>query len=281
MKITAHSLVKNEERFIWFSVMSVIRYVDKIFLWDTGSTDNTVKIIKEILKVEKVKDRVEFKEVGEVDVNKFTDVRQKMLEETDSDWFMIVDGDEVWWEDSIKQIVSTIRTEGEKLDFIVSPYYNIVGDIYHYQDAAAGLYKVGDHSGHINIRAVNKHIEGLHFNKPHGQQGLYDDAEILIQNRNPLRYKFLNEPYMHFTNVVRSGSRKDDLKVPKRNLKLKYDLGIPFPKTFKYPEIFYLKRPSIVSDPWVKRSKVFTIRAIIETPFRRMKRRVFKSKVGY
>ena len=47
-KIWAHTLVKNEERFIWFSVMSVIVNVDKVLIWDTGSTDDTVKIIQKI-----------------------------------------------------------------------------------------------------------------------------------------------------------------------------------------------------------------------------------------
>ena len=51
MKVWAHTLVKNEERYIWYAVMSVIDWVDKILIWDTGSTDKTVEIIKEIEKV--------------------------------------------------------------------------------------------------------------------------------------------------------------------------------------------------------------------------------------
>ena len=50
MSVWVHTLVKNEERYIWYSVMSVIDYIDKILIWDTGSTDKTVDIIKEILE---------------------------------------------------------------------------------------------------------------------------------------------------------------------------------------------------------------------------------------
>jgi hypothetical protein len=50
LKITAHTLVKNEARFVWYSVMSVIEHVDKILLWDTGSTDGTKEILKKISK---------------------------------------------------------------------------------------------------------------------------------------------------------------------------------------------------------------------------------------
>lgn len=280
MTITAHCLVKNEARFVWFSVMSVIVYVDKILLWDTGSSDSTVEIIKEILKVDK-KGKINFKEVGEVSPVEFTATRQEMLDQTKTDWFMIVDGDEVWRDESIKKVTQIIKEKGNFLDSIISPFYNVVGDIYHFQEEAAGMYRIDDHSGHINIRAMNRKIPGLHFEKPHGTQGVYDGKGVLIQDRPKEKRLFVDAPYMHFTNVVRSTSLKKDLKVPKRNIKLKYDLGILFPKDFKFPEVFYGQRPEVVPSPWDKRSLGFTARAFFETPLRRIKRRLIKNKVGY
>ena len=50
MRIVAHILVKNEEKWIWYSLMSVLDYVDEILVWDAGSTDRTVEIIKTISK---------------------------------------------------------------------------------------------------------------------------------------------------------------------------------------------------------------------------------------
>ena len=50
MKIWANTVVHNEENFIWFAIMSVVDYVDKVLVYDTGSTDQTVSIIKEIKK---------------------------------------------------------------------------------------------------------------------------------------------------------------------------------------------------------------------------------------
>ena len=50
MKIWANTLVRNEERYLWFSVMSVINWVDKILIWDDASTDNTYEIAKLIKK---------------------------------------------------------------------------------------------------------------------------------------------------------------------------------------------------------------------------------------
>ena len=46
--IWANCLIKNEERWVWYALQSVLPYVDKILVWDTGSTDNTVEIIKTI-----------------------------------------------------------------------------------------------------------------------------------------------------------------------------------------------------------------------------------------
>jgi len=258
MTITVHSMVKNEARFVWFSMMSVINYVDKILLWDTGSTDRTREIIQEILKTKEGKKKVSFEEIGEVDPISFT----------------IVDGDEVWWEKSIKKVILTIKSRGKNLESIVNPYYNIVGDIFHYQEEEAGMYQIDDKAGHINIRAINRNIPGLHFDKPHGQQGLYDENEILIQDRSKKQRIFVDAPYMHFSNVIRSMDRGNDLQVPKRDLKLKYDLGIVFPKDFKFPEVFYQSKPEIVPSPWDKR-------AFFETPLRKIKRRLFRKKVGY
>lgn len=48
--IIAHTIIKNESRWLWYSATSVIDYVDKILLWDTGSTDGSLEIEKELKK---------------------------------------------------------------------------------------------------------------------------------------------------------------------------------------------------------------------------------------
>ena len=279
MKVWAHTLVKNEERYVWYAVMSVIDWVDKILIWDTGSTDKTVEIIKEIEKDHP--DKVDFKEVGEVDPQKFTKVRQEMLDETNSDWLILVDGDEVWWGDSIKAVISTVRTEGDTLETIINSPYNIVGDIYRYQEEEAGRYEIDRRRGHFSLRALSRKIPGLHLKKPHGMQGFFDKNGILIQERPKKFRKFLDAPFMHFTHMVRSSSRQEDLKVPKRDIKLKYELGIPFPLDFYFPEVFFRPRPDIVPSPWFSMDRGYFAKALIQTPLRKIKRRIIHGKVGY
>jgi len=280
MKIWVHTLVKNEERYLWFAIKSVVDYVDKILLWDTGSTDKTVEIIK-LLK-RKYPKKISFKEVGNVDINGFTKIRQKMLDNTKSDWVMILDGDEVWWKDSIKNAREIIEKKGKELDSLVHRYYNIIGDIYHYQEEKAGRYYIDNEMGHLTIRFFNRKIPGIHFSKPHGTQGIFDKNGMLIQERDLRRRLHTNDYYMHFTNMIRSSSKNRDNLVPKREKKLKCELGIPFPKNFKYPEVFYEMRPNMVPDPWKKRSTSYFMKALIQTPLKKVKRRIgYDKKAGY
>jgi len=281
MSIWAHTLVKNEERYIWFSVTSVINWVDRILLWDTGSTDDTLKIVRELKN--KYPEKIDFNEVGEIDINEFTVVRNEMLKKTKSDWFMIVDGDEVWWDESISEIIKVINSQGNNLDSIVTRNFNVVGDIFHHQEEKAGMYEIDGVKGYINIRAVNRRIPGISFKRPHGQQGIFDEKGILIQDRDKRRRIFLKKPaYLHFTNMLRSSSFDKDKKVPKRKIKFKYELGMPFPSDFYYPEVFFKAKPKIMSSLWVKMSeKYFTI-ATLERPLKYVKRSlpIFK-KSGY
>jgi len=279
MKLWANTLVKNEELYVWFAVTSVIDYVDKALLWDTGSSDNTFEILK-LLK-NRYPDKIVLEQVGEVDINDFTKIRQQMLEQTKSDWMIIADGDEVWWKDDL-ELLRTVITRNQNAETIVSRNYTLVGDIFHYQEENAGMYKIDSFKGHLNIRAMNRNIPGLHLERPHGTQGFFDENGVLIQDRDKGKRIHVEEPaYLHFTNLPRSGNRKDDLKVPKREQKLKYEIGNSFPLDFYYPEVFFVHRPEIVPCPWINMSEEFISKAKIQTPLRKLKRRMPYDKVGY
>ncbi len=281
LRITAQTLVKNEARYIWYAVMSVINHVDKILLWDTGSSDETLKIIDEILKTPEGKKKVDFKKVESVTTETFPKVRQQMLDETKSDWILMVDGDEIWWEDSIRKVVQVVKSSaGRKLESIVVPTVNLVGDIYHYQDPSTGMYHLAGRTGHLNLRGIKKKIPGLHSHGVHGQWGWVDKDNKMIQNRDSKKILYIEAPYLHATNVPRAGTIAGEASVPKRQMKRKYELGIPFPRDFYYPEVFFRNRPEIVPSPWEKIDSSFKLRALLETPLRRFKRK-FVKKVGY
>lgn len=265
MKIWAHTIVHNEDKFVWFAIMSVVDYVDKVVVWDTGSTDRTVEIIREIRKTQG--NKVDFKEVGEVDKYAFTKMRQRMLDETKADWILILDGDEIWWKSSIKRVVDTIKNDGDKIDAIVVQFYVPLGDIYHYQEELAGQYELLGRKGHYNLRLINKNIPGLHVNLPYGQEGYFDKDKLPIQQREKII--FIDAPYFHTTHLTRSSAVRLYNKV-------KFELGSKFPKSFTYPDIFYLPHPSIVSSPWQNAGFKFLLMAAILTIPRKIKRRLVK-----
>jgi hypothetical protein len=204
-----------------------------------------------------------------------------MLDETAADWILMVDGDEVWWEDSIKKVTKTIYEKNNSIESIVVPMIYPVGDIFHRQEEAAGKYELAGRRGHLALRAINRSIPGLSSTNPHGTWGWTDGEGKMIQDRDSNKIKFIDAPYMHFSHLPRAGERKDELNVIKRAQKLKYELGEPFPKDFFYPEVFFRERPREVPTVWKKMTAGFVLRSLIETPPRKVKRRILQGGVGY
>ena len=60
--IWGNTIVKNEGRYIYFAISSVIDFLDKMLVWDTGSKDDTVAIIKYLEK--KYPKKIIFKQIG-------------------------------------------------------------------------------------------------------------------------------------------------------------------------------------------------------------------------
>ena len=275
MKITAHVLIKNEENFVWYSIMSVINYVDEILIWDTGSTDKTIDILNKINSK-----KIIFKKIK---LEKFDEgiIRQQMLDETNSDWFIVLDADEIWWNDSIKLVTDTIRKEGENLESIVVPSVNMIGDMFHYQEKEAGRYHLAGKVGHLAIRAINRKIPGLHGQGEHGVFMWADEKNVRIEMRDQNKIKFLDDPYIHVTHLKRSDNISGDKAVYKRAKKLKYEIGTSTTKDYFYPEVFFRDRPSFVKSPWQTPSLLYKIIAMVETPLKKFRRRYLMKGVKH
>lgn len=255
MRIVAQMIVKNEESFIWYAVNSVINYVDEIMIWDQGSTDKTIEIIKTIISP-----KIYFKKV----TDSVHCLRQMMLEETNADWIFILDGDEIWYEEGIKKLQSAINKSEDKKDCVVVPNYMLVGDMFHYQEKLAGKYKIGEREGHYNIRAIRKTL-GLHVEGTYPNEAYVNKGGVKVQDLSRERTLFLDKPYLHASFLKRSS---------KDTKKMKYEIGHRFPKDFYYPEVLFRPRPDIVPSPWKTMNCGYRLIALFETPLKKIKRRI-------
>ncbi len=236
-KITAHTLVKNEENFLWYSVASIVEHVDEVMIWDNGSSDSTIEVIQTLKN--RWPSKINFKSVP----GKVSELRQQMLDETDADWIIVLDGDEVWWDNSIKNLINEIHSNGDRLDTIVVPFKNLINDMFHFQDESKGKYTIDNKTGFITIRAINRNISGLKIGGEYPSEGYLDFNNSLIQDLAKERRKFLESPYMHLTHLRRSTKKSDKIKKRK---------GLPFPKDFYYPEVLFRSRPGIIPSIWTK-----------------------------
>lgn len=199
--ITAHCLVKNEENFIQYSIKSVIDFVDKIIIFDTGSTDKTAEIIKGLQK--EYPEKIIFEEKGECDKKRHTELRQEMLDRTETDWFMILDGDEVWTKRGMEEAVKAIK-ENAKIESLIAPFYLCIGDVYHYSEN--GLFSMLGKTGHFSPRLIRKN--NARWSGDYGNDSLVNKKNESIFNKN--NSLFLQNKFWHLTHMQRSPKDGED-----------------------------------------------------------------------
>lgn len=111
-KLTPVVLVKNEEYFLPYTLESVAGYFDRMVIYDVGSTDRTREIIE--WYVEKEKGRTEFftRFLPDCPPEVQGTFRNSMIAEATSDYYLILDGDELY----PKQMIDGLKTLANKLD---------------------------------------------------------------------------------------------------------------------------------------------------------------------
>lgn len=241
---TAHCLVKNEENFIWYAIMSVLPYVDKMIVFDTGSTDKTVSLIKEILKTKLGKQKIHFEEKGEVDKQGHTDLRNEMIKMTKTDWFMILDGDEVWPAEEIEYLLNNELSDAIKTSKgVVMVNYHLCNiDLKHYSESGHFFAPWGYH-GHFTYRLF-RNFSGISWKGEYLKDKLFYNKNVPVNSRKNTFYS--TAYFWHLSKLKRSS--KDSLVIfRKKPSKLKYlpkFIGKIFLKVYPLaiPKIFYANK---------------------------------------
>jgi len=247
--ITAHTLVKNEEKWVWFAIMSVIDFVDYMIIYDTGSTDKTVEVIEEILKEEKYAGKICFEKKGTVNKEQFTALRQEQINKTKTNWFLVLDGDEIWY----KKDLINLRKISKSTDanMLAIRFHNCTKDVYHYSKYESGGYNIKSERGNITIKLISMRIDGIHADGPYGMEGYFDNHNRPIQEAAQ-DIEIIDGEFLHTSNLIRSRNLYHDWKIPYRRAKIFSSVEERIPMDFAFPEVFYLKSPAIVPDPFKK-----------------------------
>lgn len=195
MALTVHCMVKNEERFVGYALRSVISHADSVLVYDTGFTDKTSDVIARVASAYPGKIVLEHK--GAADPARHTALRQEMIERTTTDWFMILDGDEIWTERGIEEAVA--RVQRPEFDCLIAPFYLCVGDIYH-----------ASRRGAYTIRGKKIHATPRFFRRQSGMRwsGEYNHDAVVDHNGKRIfegeRVAFLQHCFWHASHLIRS-----------------------------------------------------------------------------
>lgn len=201
--ITAHCLVKNEENFVGYAIKSVVDFVDKVIVFDTGSTDKTIETVQSLIK--EYPSKIIFEEKGLCDGKRHTALRQEMLDKTVTEWFMVLDGDEVWTKRAMTEALGIIKDKSA-IECVLAPFYLCVGDIYH-RTFRKGQMEMLGRTDFFYPRFL-KITTGAHWSGDYNQDTLMTgDDKIFCTNGNSF---ILQSKYWHTTHLKRSSQDDND-----------------------------------------------------------------------
>lgn len=265
LKITTHTIVKNEENWIWFALSAWKDFASEMLVVNDASTDRTKEIIESINDK-----KIKFQSVNLVSASDHTRCRNKMIEETNTDWFVVLDGDEIWNAKTIEKFLNFLEKQPQEIYGVVMRTRNCVGDIFHYQPESAGKYEFVGKKGHLTIRAFRK-LNGYRWVGDYPLEA-YSDKNSIPLNSQSRHLVYFDDYYWHMTHLVRSSvvSNRKHLQ------SVKLELGIKVKSESDFPEVFNRKRPNMVPDPWKKRSPLVSIKSAILTPIKVIKRQLTK-----
>lgn len=264
--LTAHMLVQNEDIFVWYAIQSILPHVEQILITDNGSTDHTLEIINSI-KSPKIK----LKKYSPTDREGLVERRREHIKMTKTDWFFLIDGDEIWPEKNLNYMIQLIKESDKSIKAFACRTRNCVGDIYHYQPEAAGNYQILDQKGHLTVRFFRNEDIKLTGEYP---LEAFTFNDLPIQNQTN-HLKFADTWYLHTTHLPRSSSTLANAQVIDRLKKYKLEIGKSMSKAELPQILFDSSKPIITPDPLqIKYTPLQTLIAYVLTPLKTLKRQL-------
>ena len=264
MRLTVHTMVKNEDQWVWFSLQSVLPFVDKVLVYDTGSTDKTVQVIKSIDSP-----KIFFEERGIQDREGLIRLRNEQIDKTTTEWFLILDGDEIWPENQLDKLMKSTQKAPANIMAFCNRTRNCVGDIYHYLPEQAGGYQLAGITGNLTLRLFRK-TKDLKITGKYPLEEFTNSAGPI--NKQDKNIQFVDCWYLHTTYLKRSSNDKNKTSGSLGKSKI-WELGTTI-RAQEIPEALSLDLPQNVEDPLKRRGAFYEVLARVTTPVLDLKRKL-------
>ena len=259
--ISVHMIVKNEDSWVWFALNSVLGLADQVFITDTGSSDKTIQVIESIASPKITLSRIQASSPKDL-----TRARIEQIQRTQTEWFWVLDGDEVYTDRGVQEIAKAVKANYHG---IAVRRYDLLGDIYHCQRESVGQYQLLGQRGHLVTRLVRKSaFPSLHLVHPYPLEAYVDQEGRVIHSYNQDKW-YITSNHLYHAMYLKRSSLGSNLPMFNRN-KYKVETGISI--TTSPPEIFSLTRPQFVPDPLSRRTLGYELATSIITPIKDLKR---------
>ena len=123
-ELTVHCMIRNEERFIRPAILAMLPLAQRVLVYDTGSTDGTLEALASIRS-----DKLELVQKTFTKPLELTGFRNEMIERTRTEWFMLVDGDEVYPAHAVTRLAEFMPTVPPTVHRIVVHRKHFVGSM--------------------------------------------------------------------------------------------------------------------------------------------------------
>jgi glycosyltransferase involved in cell wall biosynthesis len=255
-KIIVHTMVFNDDHWLWYSIMSVLSLADKILVFDNGSSDRSQEIIASIHSP-----KIEFHQVAAYTPSEIAKTRQTMIDMSKGyDWILLVDADEIWSQAGLNEIKDFISNSHDTVSGI-SFFYNWVGDIHHFMAEKYGRYQIAGLMGNLTIRLL-KNTPDLHVYGTYPLEG-YAYGKTKVQHVHPSKLNVFKYRYFHASFLKRSSFSS---KIFQR--KIRYEFGEPITSNIRLPEVLTLSHPDFVPAPPKHRTIFFILMSWFFSLFR-------------
>jgi glycosyltransferase involved in cell wall biosynthesis len=201
-EITVHCLVRNEERFIRAAILSVLPLAKRVLVYDTGSTDATLEILSSIQDK-----KLEIVQKAFSRATELTDFRNEMIERTETEWFWLVDGDELYPPHAVERIAEEIREASPTVHKIAIRRIHFMGSF--------NFVSRVDSAGRIYRAAKVRWRPGVlpHYRLRADTEYLVDDPSASLQ---PHRMLLPEEIFFFHCQYLARSSKDDELGLLRR-----------------------------------------------------------------